>query len=147
MFACFLNSKHGCDYKGYGLASRLPRLDLSSYRNENIEDRLRPVIQEFCSICQERGKLINMIDIKDDSDDSDEDGDNKDNDDLRLIPCDGGCSRAFHIRGCLQMNKENNQSKSFNNQQDDHLWYCSHTCYENRKKKKVGKFFFLYIYN
>ncbi|KAI9308161.1 hypothetical protein BJ944DRAFT_246797 [Cunninghamella echinulata] len=135
-----LCNKHGCDYKGYGLASRLPRLDLSSYRNENIEHRLRPVIQEFCSICQERGKLINTTDIDNDIEE-DEDEEKEMNHDLRLVPCDGGCSRAFHLKGCLQMNKENNQSKGFNqymeNQQNDHLWYCSPTCYDNRKKKKV----------
>lgn len=72
-------SKHGCDYKGYGLASRLPRLDLSRYRHEEIQDRHRPVIQEFCFYCQQRGEA--------------------------LMACDGGCSRAFH-RLCMDQPQE-----------------------------------------
>lgn len=71
---CIANSKHGCDYKGYGLASRLPRLDLSGYMDEKIEDRIRPVVQEFCIVCQCSEQA----------------------DSNQLIHCQGGCSRAYH---------------------------------------------------
>ncbi|KAF7721075.1 hypothetical protein EC973_005493 [Apophysomyces ossiformis] len=43
-----LCNKHGCDYKGYGLASRLPRLDLSAFLEEDLRDRRRPIVQQFC---------------------------------------------------------------------------------------------------
>ncbi|KAI8341886.1 hypothetical protein BC941DRAFT_414753 [Chlamydoabsidia padenii] len=104
-----LCNKHGCDYKGYGLASRLPRLDLSGYRHELVQDRHRPVIQDFCSICQKRGE--------------------EDNENQQLFLCDGGCSRAFH-RHCFSMTDQ---------EQDDmtSLWFCGPTCSENRKKKRV----------
>jgi len=38
-------SKHGCDYKGYGFACKLPRLDLTAFMNETVEDRDSPVLQ------------------------------------------------------------------------------------------------------
>ncbi|KAG1046891.1 hypothetical protein G6F43_010641 [Rhizopus delemar] len=69
-----LCNKHGCDYKGYGLASRLPRLDLSKFSGEKIHERVRPVVQLFCTICHSPEEK-------------------KEN---RLIVCDGGCSRAYH---------------------------------------------------
>ncbi|GAN00598.1 hypothetical protein MAM1_0001d00020 [Mucor ambiguus] len=69
-----LCNKHGCDYKGYGLASRLPRLDLSAYMDENIEDRIRPIVQEFCLVCQCPDQVENN----------------------QLVHCQGGCSRAYH---------------------------------------------------
>ncbi|KAI8335008.1 hypothetical protein BC941DRAFT_74560 [Chlamydoabsidia padenii] len=115
-----LCNKHGCDYKGYGLASRLPRLDLSGYRNEKVQDRHCPVIQEFCSICQERGQpknrhkaRINLID--DDNDDE-----------MELVTCDGGCSRAFH-RHCYDVGGMDGTM----------LWFCGSTCLDNRKKQRV----------
>ncbi|CAO3591592.1 unnamed protein product [Absidia cylindrospora] len=127
-----LCNKHGCDYKGYGLASRLPRLDLSGYRHELVQDRHRPVIQEFCSICQERGGNIsrhyhNKTFIRMDDDDDDSDTDTDSEDDNGLVTCDGGCSRAFH-RQCFHI--DNNK-----NRQD--LWFCSSTCADNRCKKRV----------
>lgn len=69
----FIFSKHGCDYKGYGLASRQPRLDLSAFKNETLSDRTRPVIQQFCIVCQSPEVKGN-----------------------HLIVCGGGCSRAYH---------------------------------------------------
>ncbi|CEI98026.1 hypothetical protein RMCBS344292_12144 [Rhizopus microsporus] len=69
-----LCNKHGCDYKGYGLASRLPRLDLSKFQHENIYERQRPVVQLFCNVCHS----------------PEEEQNNK------LVMCDGGCSRAYH---------------------------------------------------
>lgn len=46
-----LCNKHGCDYKGYGFSRGIPRLDLSSFNNEKIEQRVFPILQEFCSVC------------------------------------------------------------------------------------------------
>ncbi|OMJ10853.1 hypothetical protein AYI70_g10074 [Smittium culicis] len=40
-----LCNKHGCDYKGYGFASKTPRLDLRSFIDEPIENRKRPILQ------------------------------------------------------------------------------------------------------
>ncbi|KAF8947069.1 hypothetical protein BGZ46_005656, partial [Entomortierella lignicola] len=40
-----LCNKHGCDFKGYGFACKLPRLDLTSYAHESVDQRIRPVLQ------------------------------------------------------------------------------------------------------
>lgn len=40
-----LCNKHGCDFKGYGFACKLPRLDLTSYAHETVDQRIRPVLQ------------------------------------------------------------------------------------------------------
>ncbi|KAI8094471.1 hypothetical protein BDF21DRAFT_448660 [Thamnidium elegans] len=96
-----LCNKHGCDYKGYGLASRLPRLDLSAFAKERLEDRQRPIVQQFCVICQSPEKPLN-----------------------KLIPCQGGCSRAYH-EYCHSI------------KQSSLPWYCSSLCQENKQKNKV----------
>ncbi|KAI8384011.1 hypothetical protein BD560DRAFT_186874 [Blakeslea trispora] len=96
-------SKHGCDYKGYGLASRLPRLDLSAFVNESLTDRQRPVVQQFCIVCQSPGLLPEN----------------------ELIPCQGGCSRAYHRRchsGIID---------------PEALWYCKPQCKQNKEQKQV----------
>ncbi|KAI7906861.1 uncharacterized protein BX663DRAFT_494018 [Cokeromyces recurvatus] len=98
-----LCNKHGCDYKGYGLASRLPRLDLSAFVKEKLEDRRRPIVQQFCVICQNPEK--NKEDL--------------------LRPCEGGCSRAYHLN-CYPTSIL-----------DSSLWYCSPQCQENKEKNKV----------
>lgn len=100
-------SKHGCDYKGYGLASRLPRLDLSAFTKETLEDRRRPIVQQFCVICQSP----------------------ENNKETKLIPCDGGCSRAYH-QDCYSISITENK-----------FWYCSSQCLENKQKNKVGKYY------
>ncbi|ORY99874.1 hypothetical protein BCR43DRAFT_484436 [Syncephalastrum racemosum] len=46
-----LCNKHGCDYKGYGFACKLPRLDLTGFLHESLNDRERPVLQLFCHVC------------------------------------------------------------------------------------------------
>lgn len=69
-------SKHGCDYKGYGFACKLPRLNLTEFEHESVQDRVIPVLQLFCSSCQER----------------EQDG--------NTIRC-AGCPRAFHNQ-CLE---------------------------------------------
>lgn len=104
-----LCNKHGCDYKGYGLASRLPRLDLSAFSNEKLEERLRPVVQQFCIVCQSPEQT------------------EKDN---HLILCSGGCSRAYHQR-C------HSPVITVNPKVDPVRWYCSASCKENRKRNKV----------
>ncbi|KAI9473741.1 MAG: hypothetical protein EXX96DRAFT_316334 [Benjaminiella poitrasii] len=98
-----LCNKHGCDYKGYGLASRLPRLDLSAFTNERLEDRLRPVVQYFCIVCQSPEQK------------------DKEN---RLVLCDGGCSRAYHQHCHTPVITVNPVSDSVH-------WYCSASCKEN----------------
>ncbi|KAI7871183.1 hypothetical protein BDF14DRAFT_1764169 [Spinellus fusiger] len=102
-----LCNKHGCDYKGYGLVSRMPRLDLSAFVNESIKDRQCPVVQEFCLVCHSSSSFPNNT----------------------LVSCEGGCSRAYH-QSCQSPVIE---SKMFL----DTPWYCSTTCQPNRLKDKV----------
>ncbi|KAI9363735.1 hypothetical protein BD770DRAFT_380335 [Pilaira anomala] len=104
-----LCNKHGCDYKGYGLASRLPRLDLSAFSNEKLEERLRPVVQQFCIVCQSPEQT------------------EKNN---HLVLCSGGCSRAYHQQ-C------HSPVITVNPSTDPVRWYCSPLCKENRKRNKV----------
>ncbi|RCH90277.1 hypothetical protein CU098_008089 [Rhizopus stolonifer] len=103
-----LCNKHGCDYKGYGLASRLPRLDLSAFSNEKLEDRLRPVVQYFCIVCQSPEQV----------------------EDNQLVLCQGGCSRAYH-------QKCHAPTIPVNPTSDGLRWYCSTVCKENLKRNKV----------
>lgn len=110
-------SKHGCDYKGYGLASRLPRLDLSAFATEKLEERLRPVVQQFCIVCQSPEQT------------------EKDN---HLILCSGGCSRAYH-QHC------HTPVITVNPATDPVRWYCSSLCKENRKRNKVGMYLYISI--
>ncbi|KAL0079199.1 GATA-type zinc finger transcription factor [Phycomyces blakesleeanus] len=95
-----LCNKHGCDYKGYGLASRLPRLDLSAFSNETLQDRTRPIVQQFCTACQNPTQSHNL-----------------------LVPCEGGCSRAYHLT-CHPLISTS-------------AWYCSDVCKDNRRRNKV----------
>ncbi|OBZ85852.1 hypothetical protein A0J61_06098 [Choanephora cucurbitarum] len=104
-----LCNKHGCDYKGYGLASRLPRLDLSDFVNESLKDRRRPVVQQYCIVCQSPGLLPEN----------------------ELIPCQGGCSRAYHQR-CHSDAIDSNDS-----------WYCKPQCRQNKEHKQVALFAFV----
>lgn len=106
-------SKHGCDYKGYGLASRLPRLDLSLFIHEKLQDRKRPVIQHFCIQCQ-------SPELKEEEN--------------PLIVCEGGCSRAYH-QHC------HTPIITVNPLKDAVRWYCSAVCKENRDRNKVGMSF------
>ncbi|KAG2215221.1 hypothetical protein INT46_006624 [Mucor plumbeus] len=98
-----LCNKHGCDYKGYGLANRLPRLDLSAFLNEKLIDRTRPVVQDFCFVCQSSGQT---------------------NKDHQLIYCQGGCSRAYHQHCHTPLITANPAIDSVR-------WYCSALCKEN----------------
>ncbi|KAI8144012.1 hypothetical protein BJV82DRAFT_608060 [Fennellomyces sp. T-0311] len=105
-----LCNKHGCDYKGYGIASRLPRLDLSAFIHERLEDRRRPVVQQFCVVCQGP----------------------ESNSDNKLVPCEGGCSRAYHQLCRIPAITPT----AYQDQQ----WCCSTVCRENRKRNKVGPY-------
>ncbi|KAI7883056.1 hypothetical protein K492DRAFT_205748 [Lichtheimia hyalospora FSU 10163] len=105
-----LCNKHGCDYKGYGIASRLPRLDLSAFANEHLEERKRPVVQQFCIVCHSPSSTLGN----------------------KLIPCEGGCSRAYH-QHCHIPTIPNTACH-------DQQWCCSTLCRENRKRNKVGPY-------
>lgn len=102
-------SKHGCDYKGYGFACKLPRLDLTSFASETISERVRPVMQLFCSQCQLQESL----------------------EDNQLVLCDG-CPKAFH-QNCFHNGHIANSNFVDNNTP----WYCSNECQDNVKRKKV----------
>lgn len=75
-----LCNKHGCDYKGYGFACKLPRLDLTGFAHESIHDRDRPVLQLFCSVCQRQESWKGNV----------------------LVRCEG-CPRALHQRCCQEL--------------------------------------------
>ncbi|KAI8876659.1 hypothetical protein K501DRAFT_261787 [Backusella circina FSU 941] len=102
-----LCNKHGCDYKGYGLSSRLPRLDLSAFAKEKLEDRRQPIVQQFCVVCQSPENLNNN----------------------RLISCKGGCSRAYH-QYCYSPSLSTEEM-------NDSLWFCNSSCSENGQRNKV----------
>ncbi|KAJ2303800.1 hypothetical protein IWW54_005621 [Coemansia sp. RSA 2705] len=68
-----LCNKHGCDFKGYGFASKMPRLNLKSFMDEPLEARIRPVLQTFCQVCQQDVSEADNV----------------------LVQCDG-CHRAYH---------------------------------------------------
>ncbi|KAJ3019990.1 hypothetical protein HKX48_001491 [Thoreauomyces humboldtii] len=68
-----LCNKHGCDYKGYGYADKQSRLDLSSFHKETVEERCRPILQDFCITCFQRDSAHSSL----------------------LVQCDG-CPRAYH---------------------------------------------------
>ncbi|KAJ1945635.1 hypothetical protein EC988_005712, partial [Linderina pennispora] len=102
-----LCNKHGCDYKGYGFASKMPRLNLRNFAEEAVEERLRPVLQTFCQVCQK---------------------DFSEHDNV-LMHCDG-CHRAYHQEchpegiadECVRFDKR---------------WYCEPTCIDNVRRKKI----------
>ncbi|KAI9310954.1 hypothetical protein BX666DRAFT_2001934 [Dichotomocladium elegans] len=105
-----LCNKHGCDYKGYGIASRLPRLDLSAFANERLEDRKRPVVQQTCIICQHTESTM----------------------DNKLISCEGGCSHSYHqLCRIPAIDPSANRDKE---------WCCNSLCRQNRKRSKVGPY-------
>ncbi|OMJ23245.1 hypothetical protein AYI69_g5054 [Smittium culicis] len=85
-----LCNKHGCDYKGYGFASKTPRLDLRSFIDEPIENRKRPILQSYCYVC--------LFDSSSDSN--------------PLILCNG-CPYSYHL-SCLETTDLHfDQDKSF----------------------------------
>ncbi|KAI9209818.1 uncharacterized protein BJ171DRAFT_8020 [Polychytrium aggregatum] len=93
-----LCNKHGCDYKGYGYIEKEPRLNLSSFAHEAIEERCRPILQDYCSVCfGNDSRNSNMI-----------------------IQCDG-CPRAYHeycYAGDIPKNIGSGTAP----------WYCEEAC-------------------
>ncbi|ORE22567.1 hypothetical protein BCV71DRAFT_171464, partial [Rhizopus microsporus] len=102
-----LCNKHGCDYKGYGFACKLPRLDLTEYLKEPLAKRTRPILQLYCSVCQKKESWQNN----------------------RLIFCDG-CPKSFHQQ-CFHKEISNSVLES------DESWYCTDACSENITRKRV----------
>ncbi|KAG2207559.1 hypothetical protein INT47_004309 [Mucor saturninus] len=103
-----LCNKHGCDYKGYGFACKLPRLDLTSFTSETIDKRSRPVLQSFCSQCHCQESWKENV----------------------LVLCDG-CPKAYH-QNCYHDGSLTDQFI-----QSDSAWYCSMDCKENLRRKRV----------
>ncbi|KAJ2719544.1 hypothetical protein GGI07_005153 [Coemansia sp. Benny D115] len=102
-----LCNKHGCDYKGYGFASKMPRLNLKNFVDEMLEERIRPVLQTFCQICQQDFS----------------EGENV------LMHCDG-CHRAYHQ--CCHPAGIASSEVSF-----DSRWYCEPSCRDNARKRRI----------
>ncbi|CAG8607696.1 37830_t:CDS:2 [Gigaspora margarita] len=102
-----LCNKHGCDYKGYGFACKLPRLDLKDFINETIEERERPVLQLFCTICQKQDSFVNNV----------------------LVRCEG-CPKAFHQK-CYTSCIDDEIVKG------NEAWYCEKGCQENLRRKRI----------
>ncbi|PWA00737.1 hypothetical protein BB558_003215 [Smittium angustum] len=96
-----LCNKHGCDYKGYGFASKTPRLDLRSFIGEPVDERNMPILQTYCYVC-----------LKDTYDDENP-----------LLYCDG-CPNSYH-KNCLcetEIKEPLNTPKFFCTEN------CSRTC-------------------
>ncbi|KAL1917242.1 uncharacterized protein VTP21DRAFT_4898 [Calcarisporiella thermophila] len=103
-----LCNKHGCDYKGYGFACKLPRLDLTEFVKETVADRDRPVLQLYCVECQRKESWKGNV----------------------LVRCEG-CPKAFHQR-CYSGGIESSIVEGKD------VWVCDAACYENVKKKRIG---------
>ncbi|CAO3632719.1 unnamed protein product [Cunninghamella blakesleeana] len=104
-----LCNKHGCDYKGYGFACKLPRLDLTAFMKEPMDQRIRPVLQLFCTVCHR----------------------NESWEDNLLVQCDG-CPMAYH----QQCRREADLTDDFC--QSNQPFFCTdHVCKENLEKKRV----------
>ncbi|KAF9922739.1 hypothetical protein FBU30_007136 [Linnemannia zychae] len=103
-----LCNKHGCDFKGYGFACKLPRLDLTNYAHETVDQRIRPVLQHFCHGCQSQDSTPGN----------------------KLVRCEG-CPKAFH-QACHGDSPISDEIAS-----SDKPWFCDESCRENVKKKRV----------
>ncbi|KAI8323042.1 hypothetical protein GQ54DRAFT_303604 [Martensiomyces pterosporus] len=102
-----LCNKHGCDYKGYGFASKMPRLNLKSFADESLEERIRPVLQTFCQVCQQDFSETDNI----------------------LAHCDG-CHRAYH-QACHPDGIPGSEVKF------DSRWYCEPSCLDNVRRRRI----------
>ncbi|KAI8604535.1 hypothetical protein EDD21DRAFT_210216 [Dissophora ornata] len=103
-----LCNKHGCDFKGYGFACKLPRLDLTSYAHETVDQRIRPVLQHFCHGCQSQESTAGNV----------------------MVRCEG-CPKAFH-QVCHGENRISDEIAL-----SDKPWFCDEACKENVKKRRV----------
>ncbi|KAJ1677627.1 hypothetical protein EV182_005772, partial [Spiromyces aspiralis] len=102
-----LCNKHGCDYKGYGFASKMPRLNLRDFDDEPLSSRIRPVLQSFCQECQSGESIKGNI----------------------LVHCDG-CHRAYHQEcypGHIPSSALAGSKK----------WYCESGCADNLRRRKI----------
>lgn len=104
-----LCNKHGCDYKGYGFACKLPRLDLTGFTRESIDERERPVLQLYCSGCQRKDSWEGNV----------------------LVRCEG-CPKAFH-QNCCPVSGE--LSDEFVKSKES--WFCDASCCENSRRKRI----------
>ncbi|KAG1458489.1 hypothetical protein G6F56_006392 [Rhizopus delemar] len=102
-----LCNKHGCDYKGYGFACKLPRLDLTGFVGESIDQRDRPVLQLFCAGCQCQDSWEGNV----------------------LVRCEG-CPKAYHQKCCPGELSDALVAS-------DQAWFCSESCCENSKGKRI----------
>ncbi|POG62623.1 hypothetical protein GLOIN_2v1694261 [Rhizophagus irregularis DAOM 181602=DAOM 197198] len=102
-----LCNKHGCDYKGYGFACKLPRLDLTGFVNESVEDRDRPVLQLFCTVCQKQESYMSNV----------------------LVRCEG-CFKAFHQKCFSSQITDETVSSS-------EQWFCEAGCSDNVRRKRI----------
>lgn len=105
-----LCNKHGCDYKGYGFACKLPRLDLTAFTRESIDERERPVLQLYCSGCQRKDSWEGNV----------------------LVRCEG-CPKAFHQNCCPPTSGE--LSDEFVASKE--AWFCDASCCENTRRKRI----------
>ncbi|KAF9434383.1 hypothetical protein BGZ76_008113 [Entomortierella beljakovae] len=104
-----LCNKHGCDFKGYGFACKLPRLDLTSYAHESVDQRIRPVLQHFCHGCQSQESTPGNL----------------------MVRCEG-CPKAFHQKCHSETTPLSDEIAM-----SDKPWFCDETCKENVKKRRV----------
>lgn len=102
-----LCNKHGCDYKGYGFACKLPRLDLTGFTHETIDDRDRPVLQLFCQCCHKQESHAGNV----------------------MVRCEG-CWKAYHQRCYSNVLPDDLVSS-------DQQWFCDSACRENMRKKRI----------
>ncbi|KAF9109249.1 hypothetical protein BGX27_007825 [Mortierella sp. AM989] len=104
-----LCNKHGCDFKGYGFACKLPRLDLTSYAHETVDQRIRPVLQHFCHGCQLQESTPGNV----------------------MVRCEG-CPKAFHQQCHSEITPISDEIAL-----SDKPWFCDEACKENVKKRRV----------
>jgi hypothetical protein len=104
-----LYSKHGCDYKGYGFACKLPRLDLTAFTKESIDGRERPVLQLYCSGCQRKDSWQDNV----------------------LVRCEG-CPKAYHQNCCPNSGELNDAFVA-----SKEAWFCDASCCENTRRKRI----------
>ncbi|KAI7822157.1 hypothetical protein BC939DRAFT_192345 [Gamsiella multidivaricata] len=94
--------------RGYGFACKLPRLDLTSYAHETVDQRIRPVLQHFCHGCQSQESTAGNI----------------------MVRCEG-CPKAFHQKCHGETVISDDIALS------DKPWFCDEACKENVKKRRV----------
>lgn len=109
-FSFFFASKHGCDYKGYGFACKLPRLDLTGYVDESLHHRDRPVLQFYCASCNRMESWATNV----------------------LVRCEG-CYKAYHQK-CYH-GQEQALDDAF--VAGDQPWYCDQVCRGNVDRRRV----------